>query len=1222
MECFMRDERDTLISQPFPPHVRHAAGARLSQYVQTLLEDKCPDRSGYAWPLRSLLNRTVRTTASMDLQHISTRAVYTRFLYDIAIDAVSYQVDEDKQINVASVGLLRWAECVENRHLFRVVRLDANSEFHCDRWGLELTGKSPAKGTSAPAGRAQGERSNAKRRKDFPNPSVCPSPHFSSASSSSSDPRGPIAGVNGQSRGGESSSNFVQPPPISVMTPCWLFPGTHPNHILSRRVPTLLKSQKKWRSVSELLDHFLDYTQPEECNGLVTYLRSIAQVGYIPSHNLDALAHATCHGFIAWANLAINKPHFVTLGIPAKQDPVSLLIDQHRGDNYFLSWRWDTPLPPPVVQPNGRAIVRRLPRLINLSTDRSLLSADFNPSLGAGGVRRGIILSLLHQPQAPNGQWWSIDDLLEKGVHLPDPDHGVYRSSEVKTSEYLTNYIEALGTIGLTPPTDKGAILAAGLYTWARLPEYKHLVVVFEFDAIYGITAFGYRPRLQNPALGIGERYHFKLPDGALPEPDSPSIPDSQPPPSPPRDNRGPPIILRNNPDGTPAHSNPFTPHPDPDPMVNPLLGKAVTYLLCCQGPTAQDSYTVTELIGHLTELSEGMTANKKYKVCLFRRYLQLCAAEYSVTTGDDHCILCIGLLRWAKFPRNNLTYMCFESYPSVSHPGNRWRLRINHVSTPATTPAPYSTPPMDLFADAILSRIVTDLLSQPSSMHDEWWTVDELLFHAGEEWTDMGPTPVGNDTFFAAYLHSWADQGGPTPLASCWGVCAVGLIHWACQPNKESIYLVSKGPLQLDLAEDGGTGDPEKLWCIKLIRADTDSITAPSPPAPPPPDDDPPEDEKRKDKTGGNPGPSELFRAMERLSSGLKGSTSQGGTTAPAPQSSSTLPQHNLGFNPDSAHANECGKKINIPPGFINLAAHVGEDVDFWEDYSSDDNSDDCVPPPPPPDSPPPPSPPGSPPDMQTCIPCGDPVVNLPTRPTPRRVAPLAQTESEIESIRRLKLTKEARDKEDKYEALHGENDRRIRKLIAITMAEDAELERQIEETIMQLHIDQLPRRTVPRNHSMSTRNHSPPEVAQCALKDCNKDAFVIGGTASLCCSRSHLKYLQALRSKTRCALPECERPVHFRPDLLLAYDFCCINHAKLANKYGNKPKAGPGGIKCGFPSCDNLVFYYSTTGHYDFCGMTCRDRTANLPVTPPMLELTCTQFTTLAAGAVPPPF
>jgi len=483
-----------------------------------------------------------------------------------------------------------------------------------------------------------------------------------------------------------------------------------------------------------------------------------------------------------------------------------------------------------------------------------------------------------------------------------------------------------------------------------------------------------------------------------------------------------------------------------------------------------------------------------------------------------------------------------------------------------------------------------------------------------------MGPTPIGNDTFFAAYLHSWAYQSGPTPLASCWNVCEVGLIYWACQPNKESIYLVSEGPISRNFAEDGGTGPPEKFWCVRLIRADTDSSTSSPPPPPPPPDDKPSEDEKRKDKPGETPGPSELFRAMERLSSGLKGSTSQGSTTSPAPPSSSTPPQRNLGFNPDSAHANECGNKIDIPPGFIDPAAHVGGDVDFWEDYSSGDNSDDCVPPPPPPDSPPPPSPPGSPPDMQTCIPCGDAEVNLPTRPTSRRITPLVQTESEIESIRRLKLTKEARDKEDKYEALHGENDRRIRELNAITMAEDAELDRQIEETMVQLHIDQLPRLTVPRNHPMATRHHSPPAVPQCALKNCNKDAFIIEGTASLCCGRSPLKYLQALRSKTRCALPECERPVHFRPDLL-AYDFCCINHAKLANKYGDKPKAGPGDMKCGFPSCRNLIFYYSTTGHYDFCGMTCKERMANLPVTPPVLELTCTQFTTLADGAVPPP-
>jgi len=379
--------------------------------------------------------------------------------------------------------------------------------------------------------------------------------------------------------------------------------------------------------------------------------------------------------------------------------------------------------------------------------------------------------------------------------------------------------------------------------------------------------------------------------------------------------------------------------------------------------------------------------------------------------------------------------------------------------------------------------------------------------------------------------------------------------------------------------------------------------LLPPTPPAPPPP-----EDEQRKDTAKATPGPSDLFRAGEWQSTDLKSSTPQGSTTASTTQSSSTQPQHSLGLDQSGIHTH------GIPPGFIDPAAHVEEHPYF----GSDNNSDGYVPP----DSPLAPSPPGSPPDVQTGLPCGDPVVINTTRPTSRRVTPLAQTESEIESIRRLKLTKEARDLEDNYEVLHGANNRRIRELNAIAVAEDAELKRQIEECIVQLHIDQLPKLAVPRNHPMSTRRHSPPEVALCALKDCNKDAFVFEGTASLCCSRSHLKYLHAIRSKTRCALPGCNRPVYFKPDILLAYNFCCISHAKSANQYGNKPKAGPGEIKCSFPGCDNLVCYYSPTEYYDFCGMTCKERMANLPVAPPMLELTCTKFTTFAAGAVPPPF
>jgi len=557
----------------------------------------------------------------------------------------------------------------------------------------------------------------------------------------------------------------------------------------------------------------------------------------------------------------------------------------------------------------------------------------------------------------------------------------------------LTNYL--LSWRGYTHPIQNGDIhreSCMGLICWADQPSKKTIFLVNEIVDDDG-------------ELGPEDRYYLSLVEAVIPPNPAPSTLDSPPPPPPPRDNKGPPINVKGNTSVPATPSDCFGSHPDPDPTVNPLLGKTVTSLLCFQGPTQQDSYTVSELVKQLTGLSEGMTADEKYEVWLFRRYLQLCAAEYSVTTGDDHCVLCMGLLRWAKFPKNILTYICFESYPPASHLGERWRVRINDFSpdenphsTPVTTLTPCATPPLALFADEILSKIVTKLLKEPSSVSD-WWTIPELLFHAREEWT----TQVSDHTFFTSYLHSWVGEPEPiqgAPQQSCVNLCEVGLIHWATQPNKESIYLVSEGPRFIDVAEDGGTGSPKKLWCIRLIRADTDSITSPSPPAPPPPDDDPPEDEKRKDKHRGTPGPSELFRAMERHSSGLQGSTSQGGITAPAPQSSSTLPQHNLGFKPDSAHANEGGKKIDIPPGFINSAAHVGEDVDFWEDYSSGDNSDDCVLPPPPPNSPPPPSPPGSPPDMQTCIPCGDPVVSLPTRPKPRRVTPLAQTESEIESI------------------------------------------------------------------------------------------------------------------------------------------------------------------------------------------------------------------------------
>ena len=156
-----------------------------------------------------------------------------------------------------------------------------------------------------------------------------------------------------------------------------------------------------------------------------------------------------------------------------------------------------------------------------------------------------------------------------------------------------------------------------------------------------------------------------------------------------------------------------------------------------------------------------------------------------------------------------------------------------------------------------------------------------------------MGPTHVENYTFLTAYLHSWA--GVTEPIQEAHRASCLGLIHWADQPSKKNIYLVSQNTDGCHLGTDDGYGYPGKLWCIRLIKVVTNSIPASPPPTPPPPNDDQPEDEWRKDKHGDTPGPSDLFRAKGQQSIDLKGSTPQGGTTASTTQSSSTQPQHSL---------------------------------------------------------------------------------------------------------------------------------------------------------------------------------------------------------------------------------------------------------------------------------------------------------------------------------------
>jgi len=286
----------------------------------------------------------------------------------------------------------------------------------------------------------------------------------------------------------------------------------------------------------------MDRNNPEECESFASYLHKCAQVGYISPNDTDAIERTTCLGFIAWAELANNAPIFATFDAPVRQPPVS------PGDDFFLSCHWQI-----TPAPGGRALIkRRLPRPIDLSTDRSLISSDFDPSPWAGDILCVVILGLLRQSEAPSEPWWSIDALIEEGIHPPNSCS--HMSSALQNAGCLTNYLQALGTIGVAPPTGYSNILAAALFAWARLPGNRHLVVIFEHDDIYGPTTFGRRHRLQHPVMGIGEKYYFRLPDRPHTESDSPSTPDSPPPPSPPRDDKEPPLNIKGNQDATPAN--------------------------------------------------------------------------------------------------------------------------------------------------------------------------------------------------------------------------------------------------------------------------------------------------------------------------------------------------------------------------------------------------------------------------------------------------------------------------------------------------------------------------------------------------------------------------------------------------------------------------------------------------------------------------------------------
>jgi len=444
------------------------------------------------------------------------------------------------------------------------------------------------------------------------------------------------------------------------------------------------------------------------------------------------------------------------------------------------------------------------------------MPSNFDPSPGAGAVLRDSILQLLDRPQAPNKRWWSITDLLEQSLKLP-----VSKDSE--TAEVLDNYLRAVAILGTNHPTGDHQILCAGLLTWTKLPNYKHLVVTFETGDGRGATL--------PPVTDIGENYYLKLPS----------------------------LTHQSNQVGPTAH-------PDPYPAVNKLISEIVTDLLCFEGPTALYSYTVKELPVRLTTLSVNMGYAKRSGIRLFCNYLRMYAAEHSVPTVDDQLVFCIGLLRWAKFPINNCIYVIFESNLPCSHPGDRWRIKLNDDLNPsddATHPAscpvpivPWTVPPTGNPSpelDAILSKLITDLLRTPSPSSDRWWTAGELLLGM-----DVSPTYLERGTVLTNYLHSW--RGYTHPIQN-WDIrreSCTGLIRWVDQPSKKTIYLVN------EIVDDDGELGPEDRYYLSLVETVISSNPAPatpdSPPPPPPPRDNmgPPINVK------GNPGvpatPSDRF--------------------------------------------------------------------------------------------------------------------------------------------------------------------------------------------------------------------------------------------------------------------------------------------------------------------------------------------------------------------------
>jgi len=118
------------------------------------------------------------------------------------------------------------------------------------------------------------------------------------------------------------------------------------------------------------------------------------------------------------------------------------------------------------------------------------------------------------------------------------------------------------------------------------------------------------------------------------------------------------------------------------------------------------------------------------------------------------------------------------------------------------------------------------------------------------------------------------------------------------------------------------------------------------------------------------------------------------------------------------------------------------------------------------------------------------------------------------------------------------------------------------------------------------------------CLLPGCARECFVEKGIVHDFCGRTHAIDARKLGlsrdsgflpgSQRRCALSDCDKPVHVDVDPPRVYDYCSISHRDLAKERGEFPNRNTSANKCMFLGCPSKRYVFEDGSEMDFCGKT----------------------------------